>query len=402
MPATISRKICLRIVERYVTSRKDLCALSATNRLLREVTLPFLFRVVRFDGMLPNHLFCYDEETDHGTIFQHLINIFRRVCKRIEGLKTHSHLQIYITTLEIRGWSFLNSLMDEDPDRYHDPEYCFVQDSWNTTYDILGSFIRDLPSLKTLHIAFSPMSKPLQQSFYLSKRLEKIVLYGCQMDISLSTIRRQQAMTRLKDLIYEYDPRYPKIAPASFRQLLSRSLPTLSSLTFPMECVIPVAALLCRSPHALSHLTITESKFSPVDSEMAEGLYALLDSCIELETLAIHGWVDEALPDLENHVPPRLTGVSGTASLIRAASSGRPVSSIHFKYCPLDPILPSSFILDRPSTACVRRVSIDCSTMLRPDILQALSKTFPFVQFLTILFVRGYKGDRCSAVSVSC
>ncbi|GJJ10602.1 hypothetical protein Clacol_004829 [Clathrus columnatus] len=411
MPTTISRKICQRIVERYVTSRRDLCALSITNKLLREVTLPFLFRYLRFDGMLPDpQLIRSDEEEDgigiginYDIIFQSLVNNYRRVYKRIEGLKNNSHLLNYVTGLEIRGWSSLNALMDEDPDICHGPEFCLVQDSWMTAYDILGGLIRDdLPSLETLSIIFSPISRALQHTFYLSRRLEKIFLYGCQIDLTPSTIRRPQILTRLKDLTYEYDPRYPKkIAPSSFRQLLSRSLPTLSSLTFPMECIVQVTALICGNTpaHFLNHLTITEAKFCPMDSTKAEALYELLDSCNKLKKLVVLGWMDDALPDLADHIPPGLVTAAGTVSFVRTVISDRPISSIHFKYCPLDPILPSSFILDQPSTAMVRKVSLDCSSLLRPDILQALSQAFPHIQFLTLLFVRGYRGERCSAIS---
>lgn len=400
MPTTISRKICQRIVENYVTSRNDLCALSATNKLLREVTLPFLFRAVRFDGMvLPTHPW---EEIDYEKVFQPLVDLYRRASGRVEGLKTRPHLQSYITTLEISGWSFLDSLLDEDPELWQDSRYCVVDKHWTAAYDVLGSLIHDLPSLQTIAVIFSPISSKLQDTFYSSRSLERIVLYNCQMDIGLSTIRRAQIATRLKDLKYEYDPRRSIIAPKLFRQLLSRSLPTLTSLTFSMECIVPISALICRSSsHILKHLTITDVKITPVDNDKAEALYELLDSCGRLTTLAILGWMDEALPYLGEHTPSGLTNVAGTASLVRVVSSGRPVSSIRFKWCPLDPVLPSSLMFDQPPTVRVRKISLECSTALRPDILPALSAAFPHIHFLTIRFVRGYREDRSSAISVS-
>lgn len=347
--------------------------------------------------ILPTHPW---DEIDYEKVFQPLVDLYRRVSKRVEGLKTHPHLQNYIKTLEISGWSFLDSLHDEDPELWQNTEYCVVDKHWTVAYDVLGSLIRDLPSLETLTVIFSPISSKLQDAFYLSRSLERIVLYNCQMDIGLSTIRRTQITTRLKDLKYEYDPRRSIIAPKLLRQLLSRSLSTLTSLTFSMECIVPISTLICRSPsHTIKNLTITDVKITPVDNDKAEALYELLDSCGKLTTLAILGWMDEALPYLGEHTPPGLTNVAGTASLVRVVSSGRPVSSIRFKWCPLDPVLPSSLMFDQPPTVRVRKVSLECSTTLRQDVLPALSAAFPHIHFLTIRFVRGYRGDRSSAIS---
>ncbi|KAF8586154.1 hypothetical protein K439DRAFT_1615301 [Ramaria rubella] len=403
MSSRLPNKIWVQVSTKYISTNRDLHALSSTNKQLRELIVPFIFQCIDFRGFLPDPELQYDSDIESH--LDSLIPYYARIHKRVNWLKRRHCLLSHVETIQIRGWSHLSAIVEEDPNMWYSPTYSDAMDRWTTAYDALIRLVATAPSLKILAVIGSPITSRLQSTFYLSPHLKSLVLSACEVRVGRSKIHRSQIVNRLQDLAYEPTRSTSEYIDSSFKQLLSRCLPSLVSLKIPMDCIgklgTTLSAFAQSKPQSLRHLVISESPFGPVGVGKAAVVYDLLKSCPDLQTLKIMGWVDQDLPALAVYAPKKLDYISGTSTVFQALLPGRPIHSIHLQYCPLDPITPSSLILSRQSTAIVRKVYFDCGATPSSEVIASLGIAFRQLQHLTIRFLRGYTAKRSMAIEAS-
>lgn len=339
-------KLWLQILERYFLAQRDLLSFSSTNRQLRELTLPLLFQCVEFQGF-PARQSLLGGSIDTGySYLKVLAPFYSRISERIRWLQRRCHLLPHVRTCRLCGWSRLSELLEDDPDLLYLPLYGDVLDYWMSAYEVLVGLVPMLPSLKVLAVIHSPITSALQSAFYLSPRLETLMLSACESEVGHWTIARRQVTARLQDLAYEPPP-YVEHLGSSFKQLLRRSL---VSLKVPMDCIVSIAAIVAAHRHTLQHLVISELPFGPIGKEKVSSIITLLKSCTRLKTLKIMGWVDCDLQELGKHVPPNLEYISGTSAVFQVSIYLNP--QLHwFGKCPwtLVPIYHSTSLTLLPA-----------------------------------------------------
>ncbi|KAF8518528.1 hypothetical protein BU17DRAFT_90855 [Hysterangium stoloniferum] len=400
MPSDLPQKLWCQIIKQYIPLKRDLRNLSLVNKVLHDLTLPHLFQNLHFLGMLPNLKSFVRRDHPEKAALKAMSSLYLRCEKRIEQLLSHPHILLYVKSVYITGWSQLSSFLEEDPDMWQHSMYSSAVDRWNTAYHRLAALIPEASSMKTLIITNSPITLQIQPSFFSCPQLDTLMLISCDLQVDISNTPRRDVVTRLTNFIYELDNSSPDHTPAAIKQIVKRSALSLTHLDIPMESLIGVAAILCATKHSLIHLNISSPfNVNPTSPSHEVALYNLLDTCQNLESLSLSGWIGEAFPNLCQHIPTKLKCVSGTVSLLRQMISKRPVASIHIQYSALDPIIPTSFLLEYPPTAIVRKLTMDCAK-LRPNVLEGVASAFPQLTHLTIRFVRGYIGDRSTAIVV--